>query len=87
MQLHHGHWKKRKLNSKTNDQINKSLYNWIIYHPQVVQSPIVNDSLLVNKYMVTLNHNLLQNCQCRSPSENLITALLVAQKMVDSKSQ
>ena len=35
--------KKRKGNSKINDQIKKSLYNWIIHHPQVFQSPIVND--------------------------------------------
>ena len=39
---------KRKLNSKINDQINKSLYKWIMHHPQVVQSPIVNDCLKVN---------------------------------------
>ena len=26
-----------KDNSRINDQINKSLYNWIIHHPQVVQ--------------------------------------------------
>ena len=40
--------KNRKEDSKTNDQINKSLYNWIMRHPQVVQSPIVNDCLKVN---------------------------------------
>ena len=28
---------KRKGNAKINDQIKKSLYNWIMYHPQVVQ--------------------------------------------------
>ena len=39
---------KRKLNSIINDQINKSLYNWIFNHPQVVQSPIANDCLKVN---------------------------------------
>ena len=39
--------KKRKGNSKINDQIKKSLYNWIMHHPQVVQSPIVNDCLKV----------------------------------------
>ena len=39
--------KNRKGNSKINDQIKKSLYNWIMHHPQVVQSPIVNDCLKV----------------------------------------
>ena len=38
----------RKENSKINDQIKKSLYNWIICHPQVVQSPIFNYCLKVN---------------------------------------
>ena len=38
---------KIKGNSKINDQIKKSLYNWIMHHPQVVQSPIVNDCLKV----------------------------------------
>ena len=39
--------KNRKGNSKIYEQIKKSLYNWIMYHPQVVQSPIVNDCLKV----------------------------------------
>ena len=38
---------KRKGNSKINEQIKKSLYNWIMHHPQVTQSPIVNDCLKV----------------------------------------
>ena len=38
---------KRKGYSKLDEQIRKSLYNWIIHHPQVVQSPIVNDFLKV----------------------------------------
>ena len=44
-------WKlkqKRKGDSKINDQINKSLYNWIMHHPKAVQSPIFNDCLKVN---------------------------------------
>ena len=40
----------RKGNSKIDDQIKKSLYNWIIHHPKVVQSPIVNDFLKVKSY-------------------------------------
>ena len=39
--------KKRKGNSKIDEQIQKSLYNWIIHHPQVVQLPIVNGCLKV----------------------------------------
>ena len=39
---------KRKGNPKINDQIKKSIYSWIMYHPQVVQSPIFNDCLKVN---------------------------------------
>ena len=35
-------------NLKINDQIRKSLYNWIMHHPQVVQSPVFNDCLKVN---------------------------------------
>ena len=39
--------KKRKGNSKIDEQIKKSFYNWIMHHPQVVQSPIVNECLKV----------------------------------------
>ena len=39
---------KRKGNPKINDQIYKSLYNWIMHHPQVFQSPIFNNFLKVN---------------------------------------
>ena len=38
---------KRKSHSKINEQINRSLYNWIIHHTQVVQSSIENDCLKV----------------------------------------
>ena len=38
---------KRKGDLNINDQIKKSLYNCIMHHPQVVQSPIVNDFLKV----------------------------------------
>ena len=34
-----------KGNSRINYQIKKFLFNWIIHHPQVVKSPIVNDCL------------------------------------------
>ena len=36
-----------KEDSKINDQINKSLYYWVIRHPQVFQSPIFNNFLKV----------------------------------------
>ena len=36
---------KRNGNSEIYEQIKKSLYNWIMHHPQFVQSPIVNDCL------------------------------------------
>ena len=38
---------REKGTQKISEEIRKSLYNWIIYHPQVVQSPIANDSLKV----------------------------------------
>ena len=38
----------RKGNSKINNQIKKSLYNWNMNHPQVVQSPIFNYCLKFN---------------------------------------
>ena len=43
-----GNEKYIKVNSKINDQIKKSFYNWIMNHPQVVQSPIFNYCLKVN---------------------------------------
>ena len=39
---------KRKGNSRINDNIKKTFYNWIINNPQVLQSPIFNDCLKVN---------------------------------------
>ena len=40
--------KNQKGTSEIDEQIKKSLYNWIMHHPQVVQSPISNDCLKVN---------------------------------------
>ena len=37
----------RKGHKKINEQVKKYLYNWILQHPQVVQSPIANDCLKV----------------------------------------
>ena len=39
--------KKRKGHKKISEEISKSLYNWIIHHPQFLQSPIANDGLKV----------------------------------------
>ena len=38
---------KAKREFKINEPIKKYLYNWIIHHPYVVQSPIVKDCLKV----------------------------------------
>ena len=73
---------KQKVHSKISEQIKNPLYNWIMHHPQVVQSPISNDCLKV-KYMVTLNRNLFQNCYCMCLPDKCITILLEPQKMVD----
>ena len=35
----------RRVHTKTNEQVKKHLYNWIIQHPRVFQSPIANDCL------------------------------------------
>ena len=42
--------KKRKGNSKINEQIKRNLYTWITRHPQVVQLPISNDCLKLMLY-------------------------------------
>ena len=42
--------KKRKGHSKINEQIKRNLYTWITRHPQVVQSPISNDCIIVVLY-------------------------------------
>ena len=38
---------KRKGNLKFSEEISKSSHNWIIHHPQVLQSPIANDCMKV----------------------------------------
>ena len=65
----------RKGNSKIYEQINKSLYNWIMNHPQVVQSPIVNDYLKVKIDSHTepkLVPRLLLQVSVREPHKNHI---------------
>ena len=41
-------WESKQTNTKINDQIKEPFYNWIMHHPQVVQSTIFNDCLNVN---------------------------------------
>ena len=68
---------KRKGNSKIYEQIKKSLYNWIMHHPQVVQSPIVNDFLKVNIDGHTepqLVSKLLFQVSVRELHNNLVSA-------------
>ena len=36
---------KRRGHTKTNEQVKKYLYNWILFHTHAVQSPITNDFL------------------------------------------
>ena len=67
---------KRKWNSKINDQINKSLYNWIMNHPQVVQSPIFHDCLKVKIDGHTepqLVQKLLLQVSVRELHDNLVS--------------
>ena len=77
---------KRKVNSKIDEQIKKSLYNWIMHPPQVVQSPIFNDCLEV-KIDGRTEPQLVPHCYLGCPSENFITTLLATRTMVDSKNQ
>ena len=67
---------KRKGNSKIDEQIKKSLYNWIMHHPQVVQSQIVNDCMKVkiDGYTETqLVPKLLLQVSIREPHNNLVS--------------
>ena len=50
MKVGTSHWtkkKKRKGNSKINEQIKRNLFAWITRHTQIGQSPISNDCLKV----------------------------------------
>ena len=68
---------KQKGHSKISEEIKKYLYNWIIHHPQVFQSPIANDclkvkiggynepqlfpKLLLHVYITELHNNLVSD--------------------------
>ena len=61
------------------EQINKSLYNWIMHHPQVVQSPIFNDCLKVKIYChikPQLVPKLLLQVSARELHNNLVSATI-----------
>ena len=65
---------KRKGSSQIDEQIKKYIYNWIMHHPQVVQSPIFNNGLKV-KIDGHTELQLVPNFYCRCLSENFITTL------------
>ena len=68
---------KLKGHSKIIEEINKSLYNYIIHHPQVVQSPIVNNSLKVETDVYTepqLVPKLLLHVSVREYDNNIVSA-------------
>ena len=39
---------KRRGHTKNNQQVKEYIYNWILHHPQVFQSPIANDYCYVS---------------------------------------
>ena len=70
--------KNRKLNTKINEQVKKYLYNWVVQHPQVVQSPISNDCLkvyifgqsepqLISKLLLQVSFRELHNSMMSPP--------------------
>ena len=70
---------RRKRNSKIDEQIRKSLYNWIIHHPQFVQSPIINDCRKVKIDVHTepkLVPKLLLQVSLREIHNNLVSSTI-----------
>ena len=68
---------KQKGHSKISEQIKKSLYNWIMHHAQVMQSPIENDCLQVKIDGYTepqLVPKLLLQVSVREIDKNLVIA-------------
>ena len=62
---------------KINEEIKKSLYNWIVHQPQVVQSPIANDCLKVKIYGYTepqLVPKLVLHVSVRELHNNLVSS-------------
>ena len=73
---------KRKGHSKISEEINKSLYNWIIHHPKVMKYPISNDYLRVKVDGYT-ELQLVPTFYCMCLPENFITILLATQNILD----
>ena len=70
--------KKRKGHSKISEEIKKSLYNWIINNPQVVQSPTENDFLKVQIDGYTelqLVPKLLLHVSVRELNKNIVSEI------------
>ena len=66
---------KEKRELKIIKQINKSLYNWIMHHPQVVQSPTADDCMKVKIDGYTepqLVPKLLLQVSVRETHKNLV---------------
>ena len=72
--------KNRKGHSKINEHIKRNLYTWITRHPQVVQSPISNDSIkfmlddqtepqLIPKLLLQLSVRELHNSLVSDPND------------------
>ena len=70
---------KRKNNSKNDEQIKKSIYNWNMHHSQVLQSQIVNDFLKVKidghtePQLITI---LLVQVSTRELDNNLVSTII-----------
>ena len=64
---------KRKVHKKINEQDKKSLYNWILQHPRVIQSRISNDCLKVS-INSHYEHSWSKNCYCKCLSGKFIIA-------------
>ena len=67
---------KQKGHSKISEEIKKSLYNWIIHNPQVVQSPIANGCIKVKTDGYTgpqLVPKLLLHVSVRELHKNLVS--------------
>ena len=74
---------KRKGHTKINAQVKKSLYNWILQHPQVVQSTTSNGCLkfsidgpsetqLVKKMLLQVSARELHNSMVIPPEDGVI---------------
>ena len=71
---------KSKVHTKINEIFKKSLYNWILQHPQVVQFPIANDfpkisigghsePQLVSNFLPQVSAQELHNSMVSPPEE------------------